>query len=176
MTKWLFDKLSSLDGTLAAVLIIILITLFGWGIKFVFKHRNDIKELIEKWFENKSKKNELINIVHSNQQRINEFYESRIHDREQSFAVQKQLTDAINVIKDKLDEMEQKNNKRIRNEMKNRISDSYRYYHAHLKWNDMEKEAFMGLIEEYESAGGTNSFVHDTVLPEAHTWEVIDRI
>ena len=39
----------------------------------------------------------------------------------------------------------------------------------------MEKEAFDGLIEEYEEAGGNNSFVHDIVMPESYTWELVER-
>ena len=41
-------------------------------------------------------------------------------------------------------------------------------------WNYMEKEALEGLIKQYESHGGKNSFVHSIVEPEMHTWKVIE--
>ena len=41
--------------------------------------------------------------------------------------------------------------------------------------NDMELEALEGLIEEYETAGGENSFVHTVVQKEMYTWEKVIR-
>lgn len=120
--------------------------------------------------------------------------ENRLHDRQQSFGIQKELTDAqkelalsLASISKKLDNMqrstderflesEQKNNKRIRAELKDKISRSYRYYHSLGKINDMELEALEDLIEEYESADGENSFVHSVVQKEMYTWEKADRI
>ena len=59
-------------------------------------------------------------------------------------------------------------------EQKDRISQSYRYYHAKGQWNSMEKEAFDGLIRDYESHGGENSFVHSVCEPESCTWKIVD--
>lgn len=39
----------------------------------------------------------------------------------------------------------------------------------------MEKESLLGLIELYEANGGLNSFVHDKILVEVETWEVIEN-
>lgn len=72
-------------------------------------------------------------------------------------------------------QLEEKHNKRIRAEMKDKISQLYRYYHEKQVWNDMEREAFNDLIDEYEDAGGSNSFVHSVVQPESYTWKVIER-
>ena len=120
--------------------------------------------------------------------------DNRIHDREQSIAIQKELTDAQNKLSEslsniskKIDDMqrntderfiesERRNNKRIRAELKDKISQSYRYYHSLGKINDMELEALEDLIEEYEEAEGKNSFVHTVVQKEMYSWEKIDRI
>lgn len=128
------------------------------------------------------------------QNEIKQFSENRVHDREQSFKIQKELTDSQNnlaeslsSISEKIDKMqhttdlrfkesEEKNNKRIRAELKDKISQSYRYYHELGKINDMELEALEDLIEEYEEADGQNSFVHSVVQKEMYTWEKIDRI
>lgn len=115
--------------------------------------------------------------------------QNRIHDREQSFAIQKQLVDAqtklaeqISEISQKIDnnqkitderfiQSEEKQNKRVRAELKDKIGRTYRYHHELGRINDMEFEALKDLIEEYEDHGGTNSFVHDTVQPEMYVWE-----
>ena len=120
-----------------------------------------------------------------------EIMDNRMHDRRQSLAIQKELTDAQKRLSDSLSdisrkidalqqstderfiESERKNNKRIRAELKDKISQSYRYYHSLGKINDMELEALEDLMEEYESADGKNSFVHSVVQREMYTWEKI---
>lgn len=86
---------------------------------------------------------------------------------------EKELEKSISELSNKLDEIQQKNNKRIRAELKDKISQSYRYYHSLGKINDMELEALEDLIEEYETAQGQNSFVHSVVQKEMYTWERI---
>ena len=143
--------------------------------------------------EIKKNREDLLQTIKDNQSDIKTIMKNRIHDREQSFTIQKELTDAQNklsesltIISKKIDDMqhntdkrfresEQKNNKRIRAELKDKISQSYRYYHSLGKINDMELEALEDLIEEYESADGKNSFVHSVVQKEMYTWEKIDR-
>ena len=63
-----------------------------------------------------------------------------------------------------------KESKRIREELKDCIGERYRRYHAKREINDMEYEALEDLIEEYEAAGGENSFVHSVVQCEMPTW------
>lgn len=138
---------------------------------------------LNQWFKRKQEKEELLKMVYSNKKAIEEYAKNRVHDREQSFEIQKQLTEALNALSNKIDtlqvkqeEFEEKHNKRIRAEMKDKISQLYRYYHEKQSWNVMEREAFNDLIVEYEDAGGSNSFVHTIVQPESYTWRVIDSI
>ncbi len=165
----------------AVIALVLLVAL--WLIAVLIKHRKDIMTAFNQWAKRKQEKDELLKMVYQNKKSIDEYAENRIHDREQSFAIQKQLTDSINALSKKLDkmdqkqaELEEKHRKRIRAEMKDKISQLYRYYHEQQKWNDMEKEAFGDLIDEYEDAGGKNSFVHSVVQPESYTWKVIERI
>ena len=165
----------------AVIALVLLVAL--WLIAVLIKHRKDIMTAFNQWAKRKQEKDELLKMVYQNKKAIDEYAENRIHDREQSFAIQKQLTDSINALSKKLDkmdqkqaELEEKHRKRIRAEMKDKISQLYRYYHEQQKWNDMEKEAFSDLIDEYEDAGGKNSFVHSVVQPESYTWKVIERI
>lgn len=86
----------------------------------------------------------------------------------------KAINDKINVLGQMILDIQTKADTSKRAELKDRISQSYRYYHSRGKWNLMEKEAFDGLIRDYESHGGENSFVHSICEPESCTWEIID--
>lgn len=125
--------------------------------------------------------------------KLKEFADNRVRDREQSFEIQKKLVDAQNKISDsmqglvkKFDEFktdtnnrfnsnEEKENKRVRAELKNSISEIYRNHHILGQINDIELETLEDLIEEYEAAGGENSFVHSLVQKEMYTWEKVER-
>ena len=94
---------------------------------------------------------------------------------------QQDIMDSIKELKDELKDMrkttderfavsEARDNKRAMAELKDKIGERYRRYHAKGEINDMEYEALEDLIEEYESAGGENSFVHSVVQREMPTW------
>ena len=104
---------------------------------------------------------------------------NRINDRKQSLKIQKELTDSQNKLADKFDDichklvdMEEKENKRVQSEIKERIAQSYRQYNETKQISYMELEALEDLIETYEAHGGENSFVHSVVQKEMYTWEV----
>lgn len=171
-----------LDTAVSATVIAAILIIFIWLVGVLIKHRKDIMTALNQWAKRKQEKDELLKIIYSTKEKVEQYAENRVHDREQSFEIQKQLTDSINALSDKLDamnlkqnELEEKHRKRIRAEMKDKISQLYRYYHERGKWNDMEREAFNDLIDEYEDAGGSNSFVHTVVQPESYTWEVVER-
>lgn len=104
---------------------------------------------------------------------------NRINDRKQSLAIQKELTGSQSKLTDKVDDicrklidMEEKENKRVQSEIKERIAQSYRQYNETKQISSMELEALEDLIETYEAHGGENSFVHSVVQKEMYTWEV----
>ena len=104
---------------------------------------------------------------------------NRINDRKQSLEIQKELTDSQSKLTDKVDDickklidMEEKENKRVQSEIKERIAQSYRQYNETKQISYMELEALEDLIETYEAHGGENSFVHSVVQKEMYTWEV----
>lgn len=86
----------------------------------------------------------------------------------------KQIIDKINVLSQMMIEMQTRNDTQERARLKDRIAQSYRYYHEKKKWTQMDKEAFEDLINSYELSGGSNSFVHSICEPESFTWEIID--
>lgn len=167
--------LSPFDSAVVSAICVIILFIFLWFIGWCLKNRKDIIDIFNGWVKRRQKKDELIKMVYDSQKKISEYADNRIHDREQSLIIQKQLTDAIEMILSRLDSMEEKDNKRTRAEMKDKIAQQYRYYHEKQEWNDMEKEAFDDLIEEYEAAKGKNSFVHSVVQPESYLWKIIDR-
>ena len=104
---------------------------------------------------------------------------NRINDRKQSLEIQKELTGSQNKLTYKVDDickklidMEEKENKRVQSEIKERIAQSYRQYNETKQISYMELEALEDLIETYEAHGGENSFVHSVVQKEMYTWEV----
>lgn len=99
--------------------------------------------------------------------------ESRKYDNALKDDIQK-LTQAINLLSDKVDNMSDKNDATERAALKDRIAQRYRKYTNEKQWTQMEKESFIGLIRDYEAHGGKNSFVHDICEPESYTWTVID--
>ena len=103
---------------------------------------------------------------------------NRVNDRRQSLEIQRELTDSQNKLTDKVDDicrklidMEEKENKRVQSEIKERIAQSYRQYNETKQISYMELEALEDLIETYEAHGGENSFVHSVVQKEMYTWE-----
>ena len=106
---------------------------------------------------------------------------NRINDRKQSLEIQKELTSSQDKITDKVDGickklnyMEEKENKRVQSEIKERIAQSYRRYNETKQISSMELEALEDLIETYEAHGGENSFVHSTVQKEMYAWKLIE--
>ena len=190
MEKLLTEYLENINPTIIIVSIIIIFLVCC----IIIKNRKMIFELFDELYNRKKNKEELLQTIKENQSNIKSIMENRIRDREQSLTIQKELTDAQNKLSEsifdiskKIDDMqrntnerfkesERRNNKRIRAELKDKISQSYRYYHELGKINDMELEALEDLIEEYEEADGKNSFVHSVVQKEMYTWDKIERI
>lgn len=120
---------------------------------------------------------------------LKELHDKHEEDTKQSIRHDKMIKDDLAMvsvtileIKDEVTLMRtQRDNDKLA-EYKDKIGQSYRYYkQRHYSdaepipyWNHMEKEALEGLIEQYESHGGTNSFVHSIVEPEMQTWKLIE--
>jgi len=85
------------------------------------------------------------------------------------------LTMAMARLNEKFDSMIDKTNATKRADLKDKIAQRYRKYSVDKQWTAMEKEAFIGLIRDYEEHGGENSFVHTICEPESYTWVVVDN-
>ena len=103
------------------------------------------------------------------------------HDKWQYNEISK-ISDVVEHIKDEVTLMRKQRDEDKLAEYKDKVGQSYRCYKERKyseeepipDWNHMEKEALEGLIKQYESHGGKNSFVHSIVEPEMQTWKVIE--
>jgi len=105
--------------------------------------------------------------------------------RAQSIKIQKELESQIQVMHDslgrcieRLEKMEDSDNRRTRNQLRDRLLQSYRYYTSLEKnpsqsWTRMESEAFWELFHDYEDAGG-NGYMHTDVLPAMERLNVVE--
>lgn len=178
---WLLELASKVGGSVFIIAFIIFLAFIFYIIGLLVKHRKNIKGAIESWIEREKEKEELKKTVEQHKEDIealkrktDTYCDNRVHDREQSFVIQKQLNTAIETLSQKLDDMTERENERQRAKLKDRIGEMYSYFHESQKWNHMQKEALTDLITAYEKAGGLNSYVHEIVQPESYTWELID--
>lgn len=105
--------------------------------------------------------------------------------RRQSIEIQQKLEDQIQGLRDsqdkimkRLDEIEETRKNQKRNELRDRLLQSYRYYtnkdaNPSQTWTKMESEAFWELFKDYELAGG-NGYMHTEVQPAMNKLIVID--
>ena len=168
---------------------------FGLVILTIFQGVKKRKTILNgiKWYTDyKVKNKEYKEMLLNDHKKMAEYEQNRIHDREQSFAIQKQLVDAqtklaeqISDIAQKIDnnqkltderfaKSEERQNKRVRAELKDKIMRAYRLHHKTKRITAMELDALEGLIDEYFAVNG-NSFVQNVIQPEMYTWEVADE-
>ena len=76
--------------------------------------------------------------------------------------------------RDKEKEMEEKRSTK-RAEIKHTIGTLYRECRQKGEWDYMQEDTLRDLIKEYEANGGYNSFVHEKVIPESYTWNLITK-
>lgn len=105
--------------------------------------------------------------------------------RAQSIRIQKELEQKIGELKrsqdentDRLKAMEEIQRRQKRNELRDRLLQSYRYYTDKKRnpkqvWNRMEAEAFWELFGDYEATGG-NGYIHTVVQPEMNLLKIVE--
>ena len=131
-----------------------------------------------KWMRRKREDHDLL--VRTSK-RVDDLEKKQEHDVNESIRHDKlikedlsKVVDTLSTINEKLDAMERKHDEPDRAKLKDRTAQAYRKHHETGKWTRMDKEAYEGLIRDYESHNGKNSFVHDICEPESFTWEIID--
>ena len=104
--------------------------------------------------------------------------------REQSIQRQKEFTSAITALQEsqkeittELKNIEERRKKTERNDLRERLLRSYRYYTSKEKnpqqaWSEMESDAFWKTFGDYEDAGG-DGHMHSEVQPAMRRLEII---
>ena len=173
--------------TLGKVIGFVLAILFLFGIYKQIKKFLDNKKnmLIEKHEAEKLKDEQLQKVL----EEVNKY---PIY-REQSRKIQQQFREEIDGVKssqeglaetqkeiiDSIKDMREKQEKRERNKLRDKLLQSYRYYtdikrNPDQSWTRMESEAFWELFRDYEDMGG-DGYMHTVVQPAMNLLKVIDN-
>ena len=136
------------------------------------KHRMDMEESNKSDAEIKDKLQKFIGTM---QESLTDIHNSQKETNASITALSEQFTSMEENTNRRFAEEDAKKNKQKRAELKDKISQSYRYYHERQEINDIEFETLNDLIKAYESCGGDNSFVHSVVQKEMYTWEQVQR-
>ena len=99
--------------------------------------------------------------------------------REQSRKIQQEFRKEIDGIKIILTEMQEKQERRERNKLRDKLLQSYRYYtdkkrNPEQTWTKMESEAFWELFADYEDMNG-DGYIHTVVQPAMNLLKIIDN-
>lgn len=147
----------------------------------VFVYQKVYKKTWIPWYEAQKEKDEMIHIAFDE---VKKYEEHRVHDREQSFAIQKQLTDTMDKltaaqddIVHRLDDMQESDRKYKLASIRGKLLDAYHYYanensNPMMAWTEMEAHAFWEQFDTYVSLNG-NGFMKDTVQPAMAKLDVV---
>lgn len=166
---------------------------FGLAVFFCWK----IYQQVKKFFENKKKvlieqheaKKEQDEKINTLLEEVNKYPQYR----EQSRRIQQEFRDEIDGLKESqktlvetqqsiqgtLQEMQEKNDRRERNKLRDKLLQSYRYYtneerNPNQGWTRMESEAFWELFGDYEDMGG-DGYMHTVVQPAMNSLKIIEN-
>ena len=174
------------DITLSKIIVFILAIVFLFGIYKQIKKFLDNKKkvLIEKHEAEKVKDEQLQKVL----EEVNKYPQYR----EQSRQIQKQFREEIDGVKESqqrlaesqqeiiesIKDMRQKQEKRERNKLRDKLVQLYRYYtnkerNPEQTWTRMESEAFWELFRDYEDMNG-DGYIHTVVQPAMNLLKVID--
>lgn len=132
----------------------------------VYELKDSIKELSEEVKENQRNRDKELLHYREDSKRI----------RDEMYKIMDGQSQDIKNLTKIVAEMQEKDSKTKRAEIKEKIERIYRECHPNMVCTDMQFEVLKELIEEYEEHGGVNSFIHSTVESEMYEWEIINKI
>lgn len=103
---------------------------------------------------------EVKTLISETQSEIKQFYENRVHDREQSREIQKELTDSIKSIVERNTEKDQQMDNLMaaqREVLADKINEKYKYYISIKGIPEDEIDEFTNLHTAYKAIGGNHS-------------------
>lgn len=128
-----------------------------------FKGRNNDHELLKNTINHVNELQETVKkgmgIIIESQNEISKFYDNRVHDREQSFKIQKELLASIGAIADaNAIRDDQINNLMLANKelLADRINQKYKYYISIEGIPEDEYDEFVNMHKAYKGVGGNS--------------------
>ena len=183
----LLEKVSAVDLLYAIILIIALTVLFATQKKKITKWMN-------KWRKDKNEEEDFHSLVFSLKDSIEElgkkvdqnqknrdaellkYREDSKKIRDEMYKEMREHSKGIENLKETVLQIQEKNSKTKRAEIKEKIERIYRECSPTQTCTDMAFETLRDLIEEYEEHGGDNSFVHSTVQKEMYKWKQVSEV
>lgn len=170
---WLIKLASKVGGSVFAIAFIIFFAFIMWVVVTVFKYRKDIKNGIDGWIKKRQDEEKMAQMVSQHEKDIKDlkdttdkYCDNRIHDREQSFEIQKKLTESMGKLADAIGRIEEFNSvkeKQLDNLIESqkeilaeKINEKYKYYLSIDGIPEDEYDEFVSLHEAYKSTGGNH--------------------
>lgn len=140
----------------------------------VFKNRKVISEFFNDLYNRRKNKEELLQTIKDNQTDIKTIMENRVHDREQSLSIQKELTEAQNKLSNKQSELSSLISENIKSGVSRdkqiaslmlankellaeKINEKYKFYISIKGIPEDEVDEFTNLHTAYKGCGGNHS-------------------
>lgn len=155
------------------------IVLWGLAILFLYKIYIEARKYLIKRYESEKEKNEQLKTCLDQVKKYPEY-------RQQSIEMQKHFQTEIDGLKKSqiettecLKQMEEKQERRERNKLRDKLLQSYRYYtdenrNPSQTWTRMESEAFWELFRDYEDMNG-DGYIHTVVQPAMNLLKVVEN-
>ena len=155
------------------------IVLWGLAIFFLYKIYIEARKYLIKKYESEKEKNEQLKTCLDQVKKYPEY-------RQQSIEMQKHFQTEIDGLKKSqvettecLKQMEEKQERRERNKLRDKLLQSYRYYtdenrNPSQTWTRMESEAFWELFRDYEDMNG-DGYIHTVVQPAMNLLKVVEN-
>ena len=170
---WLIKLASKVGGSVFAIAFILFFAFIMWVVVTVFKYRKDIKNGIDGWIKKRQDEEKMAQMVSQHEKDIKDlkdttdkYCDNRIHDREQSFEIQKKLTESMGKLADAIGRIEEFNSvkeKQLDNLIESqkdilaeKINEKYKYYLSIDGIPEDEYDEFVSLHEAYKSTGGNH--------------------
>lgn len=134
------------------------------GLKELTEKEKSDSEQLEKHDANIQKNldsfmNEIRESIKETREAIEKFADNRVHDREQSFEIQKQLTDSISKIAQADEKRDEQINKLVdsqKESLADRINQKYKYYLSVNGIPEDEVDEFISFHNAYNKVGGNH--------------------
>ena len=170
MENLLTEYLESINPMIVLVAFVILIFVL-W---IIFKNRKIISEFFNDLYNRKKNREELLQTIKDNQSDIKAIMENRVHDREQSLSIQKELTEAQNKLSNKQSELSSLISENIKSGVSRdkqiaslmlankellaeKINEKYKFYISIKGIPEDEVDEFTNLHTAYKGCGGNHS-------------------